>query len=357
LVVRYTVSGTAVSGIDYVAVAGSVVIPAGSISTDIVVTPIDNLAAQRDKLVVLTLASSDRYTIGCPDSALVTILEDDFSGQVVNVVASDPTALENAPSDTGTFTVMRSGSTSSALTVNYTASGTATSGSDYVALSGSVVIAAGLASAKISVNPLDDSVVDGTKTVRVALSPSPGYTIRVWTSAIISIDDDEEQNDKRQTVFIAATDPFSPETGAHPGVFAVTRSGPVGNPLVVNYVIGGTATSGVDYLPLSGTLVVPAGVRSTHITVTPIDDSSIEGDELVVVSIAASPDYSIGCSSTAIVTIIDNDSSVQSVTLVATDGMAVENSADQGVFTAIRSGSAASALTVNYTVSGSNSRL
>src|SRR2546423_10151951 len=54
------------------------------------------------------------------------------------------------------FTVSRAANTSTALTVNYTLSGTAQNGSDYQQLGTSVTIAAGASSATVIVTPIDD---------------------------------------------------------------------------------------------------------------------------------------------------------------------------------------------------------
>src|SRR5256714_13893801 len=62
------------------------------------------------------------------------------------------------------FTVSRAANTSTALTVNYTLSGTAQNGSDYEQLGTSVTIAAGAASATVTVTPIDDSQVEGNET-------------------------------------------------------------------------------------------------------------------------------------------------------------------------------------------------
>ena len=71
----------------------------------------------------------------------------------VTVAATDANAAE-AGLPIRSFTVTRTGATTAALTVNYTVGGTATAGTDYQALSGSVVIAAGSASATITVTPI-----------------------------------------------------------------------------------------------------------------------------------------------------------------------------------------------------------
>jgi hypothetical protein len=76
---------------------------------------------------------------------------------------------------------------------------------------------------------------------------------------------------------------------------------------VVNYTVGGTATNGVDYQPLPGSVTVLAGQPSATITVTPIDDSLGEGSETVTLTLAANASYSIGTPSSATVTIVDND--------------------------------------------------
>jgi hypothetical protein len=81
----------------------------------------------------------------------------------VSVTASDPSAGETAPGEPangGTFTVSRTGDTTQPLTVNYTLAGTATAGSDYAALSGSVTIPAGAASATVDVAVLDDAMAE-----------------------------------------------------------------------------------------------------------------------------------------------------------------------------------------------------
>ncbi|NWG04107.1 MAG: hypothetical protein HXY44_14735, partial [Syntrophaceae bacterium] len=98
-----------------------------------------------------------------------------YIGPTVTIVATDNTATEAGPT-TGYFTVTRTGATTSALTVYYTVGGTATSGSDYNALSNSVTIPAGSSSATITVTPINDTVVESDETVIVTLSANATYT-------------------------------------------------------------------------------------------------------------------------------------------------------------------------------------
>lgn len=108
------------------------------------------------------------------------------------------------------------------------------------------------------------------------------------------------------TVSVAATDANAAEQGSDPGTFTITRSGDTSSALTVNYTMGGTATNGTDYSTLSGTVVIPAGASSVTVTVTPVDDTLVEGTETATMTLTAGTGYAIGNSSAA-VTIADND--------------------------------------------------
>ena len=106
----------------------------------------------------------------------------------VTITATDITATEAGPT-TGTFTVTRTGSTAAALTVYYNVSGTATPGSDYISLPGSVTIAAGSPSAPITVTPINDTQVESNETVIATLSSNPAYTVGSPNNATVTIID------------------------------------------------------------------------------------------------------------------------------------------------------------------------
>lgn len=95
---------------------------------------------------------------------------------IVTVVASDPHAAEPDPTadqlDTATFVVRRSGGDLNIpLTVYYSLDGSAKNGVDYKELLLSVVIPAGERSARIVVEPIDDTLVEGTEKVLITIQP------------------------------------------------------------------------------------------------------------------------------------------------------------------------------------------
>ncbi len=169
LTVLYTVSGTAVAGTNYVALPGSVVIPAGQSSATITVTPINDYSLDFTQTIVVTLQSANDYELGSSPSASIDLLDD-------NVPTVTLAMTQNYASETdlgaGLFTLTRSGTgpalTANALSVYYTIGGTAVSGVDYAALSGVATIPAGQTSATIPVTPLGDtmSVSDATVSLR-----------------------------------------------------------------------------------------------------------------------------------------------------------------------------------------------
>ena len=77
--------------------------------------------------------------------------------------------------------------------------------------------------------------------------------------------------------------------------------------MTVYYTRTGTAQNGGDYQTLPGSVTIPTGASSTTITVTPIDDNQLEGDETVVVTLSSSTGYTVGSPGSAMVVIHDND--------------------------------------------------
>jgi hypothetical protein len=112
-------------------------------------------------------------------------------------------------------------------------------------------------------------------------------------------------------VTIVATDPLASESG-DTGTFTVHRAGSTNSALNVFYLIGGTASNGIDYTALPNTVLIPAGATSATIKVVPIDDNLVEGDETVILHLGQPPylppvNYIIGTPDTATVIIKDND--------------------------------------------------
>lgn len=71
LVVNYTLSGSAINGVDYAALPASVTIPAGAASTTVTLMPIEVANKQGQFSAVLTVQSSPAYNVGSAKSDVI----------------------------------------------------------------------------------------------------------------------------------------------------------------------------------------------------------------------------------------------------------------------------------------------
>jgi hypothetical protein len=159
------------------------------------------------------------------------------------------------------------------------------------------------------------------------------------------------------TVRMDAIDPSAAEAGGETATFTVSRTGSTAAPLTVAWSPGGTARIGVDYsLAAPWTVTIPAGAASATLTLRPVDDSLVEGDETVVLRLASDPAYRIddtGASASAV--LADDDGAggaLPVVTITAPDAVASEIGPDSGSFTVSVDTAPAADLTVRYSVSG-----
>jgi subtilase family serine protease len=114
--------------------------------------------------------------------------------------------------------------------------------------------------------------------------------------------------DSSQTrVTVSATVATAMEAGPVNGQFTVSRTGDTSAPLTVAYAVGGSATAGADYVPLDISATIPAGAASVAIAVVPIDDTLVEPDETVILTLVGSADYAVGSPPSAIVRIVSDD--------------------------------------------------
>lgn len=150
--------------------------------------------------------------------------------------------------------------------------------------------------------------IEGTKTVSVS---DGRLTISNASGAVnnkIAFVEIQSADAALPGVSVAASDSSAAEPGTNTGAFTFTRTGDTAQPLVVAYNIAGSAGNGTDYQQLLGTVTIPAGSATAVVTIKPIDDSAVESSETVVLSVAASSNYTAAAGS-ATVNIADNDSS------------------------------------------------
>ena len=357
-VVSYTVSGTATAGgVDYTTLPGTITIPAGDTEAFIDVTGIvvDSLV-EGDETVIVTLTGTDNGQISVaasPDNeATINLVDVDVAD--VNIAATTD-GDEDGPVD-GVFTVTQTLPSVNDTVIAYVVenASTATSGTDFTALSLEVTIPAGLTTATIIVPVIaPDSLVEGTETVEITLdsitASDPGITIDIDNATINILDNDNA------TVSIAGTTDGN-ETGPDDGVFTVTQTALAANDTEIDYTVTGSATEGTDYDNLSGTVIILAGQTTATILIENIDqDLLVEGTETVIITLdtitASDPGVTIdGANNSDTIDILDGDAALVSIAGTV-DGD--ENGAKDGEFTVTQTTESISDTVISYTVAGS----
>jgi hypothetical protein len=311
-----TVAGTASAGTDYAGSSGTVTFAAGATTAQIAIAIVGDATFEPNELFYVVLSSPSGLTIG-DDAGQVTILNDDsVTTPSVTVNATDASGAETA-ADPIVFTFTRSGSTSSSLAVNVAWSGTATAADHTVSvsggtLSGSVLtFAAGSVTVTVTVTPIDDTAVEGSETVTLSAVAGSGYVLGSPSSASGSIADNDTV--APPAVSVTSTDATGSETPTDVITFNVTRTGSTATTLAANLTWGGTASSGDYTVSVAGgslagsVLTIAAGSSSATVTLTPIDDTAVEGSETVLLTVAGGSGYTVGSPASQSGTIADND--------------------------------------------------
>jgi hypothetical protein len=147
--------------------------------------------AEGNETVNLALASpTNGATLASPSGAVLTITDNDTPGVIAFSAAS---YTKNEAGPTATITVSRSGGTASGITIGYaTSNGTATTGQDYSARSGTLSFGAGATSVTFTVPITNDSVDEPNETVNLTLSnPGGGATLGARPTAVLTIVDND----------------------------------------------------------------------------------------------------------------------------------------------------------------------
>ena len=155
----------------------------------------------------------------------------------------------------------------------------------------------------------DFEIEPNTFTLGITATDATGNTSTL-TDVVINVSDVDERPPITATITatIAATDTTT-EEGLSSGEFAITLSAPATEDMTISYTVGGTATAGTDYIALPATVTIAAGQTSATIAVTLVDNDLAEDAETIIIRLMGGTGYDLGNTTTATVTIADNDAS------------------------------------------------
>lgn len=227
--------------------------------------------------------------------------------------------------------VMRTGGSRGTLTVNYaTGGGTATAGSDYTPASGVLTFAAGETQKTFNIPIADDGVNEAEETVQVTLSGMADLESRgAKFKATLHIFD----SNTPLTIFANDVSINEGDTGQHNVVVPITLSAATSRTVTVNYATtggsgSGVATSGVDFLQTSGSLIFGPGVETREVVVPIVGDTLDEFDEAFGISLTGAVNATV--TTIPSVLIVDDD---PLPAISVTDVSVAEASGANAVFT------------------------
>jgi hypothetical protein len=358
--VDWTVSGNGATADDFGGVfpAGLLQFASNQTSRTISVDVSSDLDVEGDEGFAVTLSNPT-------SGALVDAGAASASGTIVNddtdfaIAATDANKAEgNNGSTAFTFTVTRTGDTSSSASATYSVLSNDADGADFGGAlpSGTVNFGAGQSTATITVNVNGDSDVEGDENFTVTLDSVSGNGQITTSSADGTIVNDDVQID----IALTATDADKAEgdIGSTAFTFLVTRTGMTAGTSSATFTVSGSGANGADANDfggalLTGTVSFAAGETQQTITINVSGDTTFEADEDFVVTLSDAVDAEIIGATAA--GVIRNDDVEPEVFDIDADN-ASRNEADGAfTFTVTRSGNTTAAGSVDYSVSGSGS--
>jgi hypothetical protein len=348
--VKYATSaGTASAGADYATTSGTLTWASGDVADKTFTVPIvpDELDEADTETFKVTLSSATGTSLGSPNSATVSIVDDDLPPTVQFSQAASSGAESTASAVIG---VVLSAPSARTVTVKYaTANGAgsdgAVSGSDYTAKSGTLSFSPGQTSKTISVPILNNTAVEQDETFTVTLSTPVNAT----TDGAITVHTYTINNDDPAGAIRLGSATYSVSEAGPAAKITVKRVGGKAGPVSVTYgTSDGTAAAGVEYTATDQQLNWGDGVTADQtFTVRVADDALDEPNKTFSVTLSAPTGGAIlGSPDTATVTIADDDPT-PTVQFALSSSRAPESTTPLTIAVAL-SAPSSQTITVNY---------
>ncbi len=303
-----TMDGTAVSGTDYTAVAGTLTFSVGTTVQVVEVQTTEDTTEEPTEAFTVELSSPSGATLGV-DTGQGTITDDDAAAPIVGTPTlsiGDATVEEG---DKAEFEVRLSEASGQTVTVAYaTMDGTAEAGTDYDVASGTLTFTAGTTVQVVEVQTMEDATEEPTEAFTVKLSSPSGATLGVDTGQGTITDDDGTTTAKDTLPKLLIADETVEEGGT--AQLAVTLDKESREAVTVSYrTVDGTAVVRLDYTKTEGILKFKPRQRRQVIRVRTREDTLEEPDESFTVELSSPSGATLG-DGTARVTITDDDAEV-----------------------------------------------
>jgi hypothetical protein len=297
--VDYSMSDlTAINGTDYIASTGTINFVADEITKSFTVELINDPLSEEIETIKLMLSNpTGGAALGSQATVTLSIVDDD---PLPTISINDVTVDEvNSGTVDAVFTVSLSTVSGQTVVVDFsTANGSATAGSDYLAVNGTLIFGPGEISKSIIVPVNGDTEVESDETLFVNLTNPSNATIAKGQGKATIIDNDSEST----LQFSSAT--YSANENDGTATITVTRTGSTNSSVSVHYIATGTGQS--------GTVTFSSGETTKTFTILIVDDVVGECDELINLKLEnPTGGAKLGEQSTATLDIVDDDIAIR----------------------------------------------
>jgi uncharacterized delta-60 repeat protein/uncharacterized repeat protein (TIGR01451 family) len=267
------------------------------------------------------------------DSANYSVLETGTNG-VVNIRRRGGTAGYPA-ANANVFVTMS------------TSNGTAVAGVNYLPVVTNVTFPAGEVIASVGIPVLDDPHVKPDRTVNLFLSnpqPPGGPALGNQAGAVLTI-----INTHSTVSFASSAYSVNEDTGLGAALITLIRAGSTNGPATIDFLTttNGTAIPGVNYTPVSNTVVIAAGQTNATVSVPVIHDPTPQGNRTVSMILTNPIGTILVAPSQATLTVVDVETAPGQFVFAATNYYVAEN-AGTGVVSVLRTNGHSGIVTVQF---------
>jgi len=295
-------NATAEVDADYKPASGTLTFAAGALSKTFVLELLpDDLFEGYETINLALDTPTGGATLGSQANAIVTIVD---SEPVVQFSASTYKVVEGTAK--AVISLKRTGLLVGPISVKVAvAGGTAAPGDDFVPPAALIALPSGVAAKTFTIDIVNDTSLEPNETVILALSDAVGASLGPQSTATLTIGDNEP------VIQFSAAAYTVGEAGTK-ALITLKRTGSVVGVATVNVAVtGGTATSGVDYMPPAGVITFTSGLASKTFTLDIVNDHDGEPNETVELALTGATAAFIGAPSAAVLTITDNEPTIQ----------------------------------------------
>jgi Ca2+-binding RTX toxin-like protein len=293
-------AGTATAGSDYNSQSFAVTFADGEVTKTVSIPVVDDTLIESSETINLSLSSNEVATVlGTQSTAVLTVVDNDvqlafdWATYTVNEDGTSTIAIK----------VLRTGKITGEVGATIVLTNGTASDADYINTPINVVFAAGEVEKVVTVPIINDTLIETDETINLSLTnPTNGATLGTQSTAVLTVIDNDTQ-----LAFERATYTVN-EDGTSAIAIKVLRTGKAISEVGATISLANGTASNTDYINAPINVVFAAGEVEKIVTIPIINDTLIETDETINLSLTNPTNgATLGTQSTAILTVIDND--------------------------------------------------